>query len=66
MTPKEKAFKLVDLYSRILLRDKDRAIDCAFITINELLEANIELMENAENVRQYRFLEEVKKEIENL
>lgn len=65
MTPKEKATKMVKKYFDLGL-DFDKSIECAFIAINEMMEANIDLMENAENVRQYYFFEEVKQEIEKL
>lgn len=65
MTPKEKAEELVKNYWDLGL-DIDKSVECAFVTINEMLQANIDLMENAENVRQYYFFEEVKQEIEKL
>lgn len=65
MTPKEKAKELVKNYCDLGL-DIDKSVECAFVTINEMLQANIDLMENAENVRQYYFFEEVKQEIEKL
>jgi hypothetical protein len=65
MTPKEKARELVRHFWDLGL-DTQKSIECAFIVINEMLQANVGLMENAENVRQYRFFKEVKQEIEKL
>ena len=66
MTPKEKARELVRQFWDLGNMDIVKSKVCALIAINEMLQANVDLMENAENVRQYRFFEEVKQEIEKL
>lgn len=66
MTPKEKAEELVNKFSTVGLQQRNEGISCALIAINEMMQANCDLMENAENVRQYYYFQEVKQEIENL
>jgi hypothetical protein len=66
MEAKEKARELVRQYWDLGNMDIVKSKVCALIAINEMLQANVDLMENAENVRQYRFFEEVKQEIEKL
>jgi hypothetical protein len=72
MEAKEKAKELVDKYYDLFSVKLENTIciyeakHCALIAVDEMLQANVDLMENAENVRQYRFFEEVKQEIEKL
>jgi hypothetical protein len=63
MTPKEKAKKLVRQFWDLGGMDIVKSKVCALIVINEMLQANIILDENAQNVGQWKFFEKVKQEI---
>jgi thymidylate synthase len=64
MTPKEKAIELVDKMYHYQWREKQRAKECALISVDEIIEALHE--HHWQNRLIINYWEEVKQEIEKL
>ena len=64
MTPKEKAIELIDRMYHYKWREKQRAKECALISVDEVIEALHE--HHWQNRLIINFWQEVKQEIEKL
>jgi hypothetical protein len=69
MTPKEKAFELIDKYSLLVPiefggMDKNLAKQCALIAVDEIINSRKEHL--VQSIKFYEYWTEVKKEVERL
>lgn len=69
MTPKEKAFELIDKYSLLVPiefggMDKNLAKQCALIAVDEILNSRKEHL--VQSIKFYEYWTEVKRELERL
>ena len=68
MTPKEKAYELIDKMYHYQWREKQRAKECALIAVNEILsiKPNNPFIVNGYYIEPKKYWQQVKQEIEKL